>query len=162
MNVRARAAAVGDREALAGTPAPGLKPQMASRRLQVLAFVQEYIAACNEAPTLSEIAAGIGIGKSRAKALVRELVDDGKLCRQPGARGLLLPCRIDEAAQLLRQAGWVVNPEEQPAPPPLSLSPCTKTTLPVVPVLDYLPSGISDRTVIDGEVRSGAGARADG
>ena len=162
MNVRARARAAASRapETLAALPPVALKPAMASRRLQVLAFIQEYIAACNASPTLSEIAAGVGVGKSRVHNLVDALVHEGKLCRQAGARGLLLPCKIDEAKRLLREAGCMVD--EDFHPPPLSLCPRTKTALPAVPVLDYVPFGISGGTDSDGEAGNGAGERAGG
>ena len=151
MNVRARAraAAVGDDAALAATPTPGLKPAMASRKLHVLGYVREYIAACNGSPSLSEIAAGVGVGKSRARDLVDVLVKEGKLCRKDGTRGLLLPCKIDEAKRLLREAGCMVD--EDFDPPPLTLGPRTKTALPDIPVLEYVPAGISGGTDIDGK-----------
>ncbi|MET0181091.1 MAG: helix-turn-helix domain-containing protein, partial [Novosphingobium sp.] len=167
MNIRARAraSAAGDRAALAASPTPALTPRMASRKQQALVFVQEYIAQCNGAPSLSEIAAGLGVGKARASYLVDALVDAGELRRLPGPRGLVLPCAIERARELLRAAG-VLLIEEAPGASAGPKVPCTKTGLSALLALDYDPvrdsAGSSDdgSEAADGEGRGRTSARA--
>lgn len=93
------------------TDPPRLSPQMSSRRLIVLKFVREYLAAWGESPSVGEIAAAAGCSRDAARQSIARLVRSGKLDKRPGARGLSLP----------------VVPER------------AKRTLPDVPVLDYRP-----------------------
>ena len=86
-----------------------LAPDMASRRLQVLAFVRVYIRRWGEGPSYGEIAQAVGTNRSRAKDMVRQLIAQGALLRAPGARGLVLPDRVEEALRLLRELGWKVD-----------------------------------------------------
>lgn len=92
-----------------GDASARLKPEMASRRLLVLAFVRQYIERWKRSPSYGEIAAGVGVGRARAHQLVRRLVADGQLLRTPGPRGLSLPDKRDEAIRQLRELGWSVD-----------------------------------------------------
>ncbi|MFA7505276.1 MAG: helix-turn-helix domain-containing protein [Burkholderiaceae bacterium] len=107
-----------------------LTPAMSSRRLQVLDFVRDYIVRHSEAPSLSEIANGCGIGRTRAHALVRTLVRQGHLMRRRGVRGLMLPSAIEEAKRKLRLAGYRIDESSE--------GPCTNSRLLPLPALDYL------------------------
>ena len=122
-----------------------LRPEMASRRLLVLAFVREYIATWGDSPSQREIAAGVGISRARARELIRALVRSGQLLRRAGSRGLELPGRRDEAIRLLRALGEVELGDIG--------RPCPKSTLLHLPPLTY-PSGHGGC-----EIETGAGAR---
>lgn len=128
----------GGRPIAAAGEVPRLRPDMASRRLQVLAFVRSYISRMNGSPSLGEIAAGIDISRTRARELVKALVREGQLLRRPGPRGLMLPSAIDEAKRQLRELGWQIDEAfvcaSAPVPPGGAHS-----TLHGPPMLDYLP-----------------------
>lgn len=130
-----------------------LAPEMASRRLLVLAFVRDYIARWGASPSHGEIAAGLGISRTRSRQLVKALVKSGQLLSRPGPRGLSMPGLRDEAVRQLRELGWTVDDDvgEMRAP-------CANSTLPASPLLDYVPSG-SDGGSGDGEESSDGGAR---
>jgi hypothetical protein len=132
---------------------PKLAPEMASRRLLVLAFVRDYIDRWGASPSHGEIAAGLGISRTRSRQLVKALVKSGQLLSRPGPRGLSMPTLRDEAVRQLRELGWTVDADvgEMRAP-------CANSTLPAPILLDYLPSG-SDGGVGNGEESRDGGAR---
>jgi hypothetical protein len=109
---------------------PRLSPSMSSRRLQVLGFIRDYIAAQNESPSLGEIASGCGIDRSKAHRHVRSLIRQGHLMRRRGMRGLMLPSAIEEAKRQLREAGYRIDED---------FGGDTKSRLLPLPPLDYLP-----------------------
>ena len=112
-----------------------LKPEMTSRRLLVLAFVRDYMAQWGSSPSYGEIANGLGISHTRVRQQVKALVASGQLLRRPGPRGLHLPTLRDEAVRQLRDLGYVVDEDIFTVG-----IPCANSTLPVRPVLDYLPA----------------------
>lgn len=124
---------------------PKLAPEMSSRRLLVLAFVRDYLAKWGESPSHGEIAAGLGISRTRSRQHVKALVKSGQLLSRPGPRGLSMPTLRDEAVRQLRELGWTVDDDvgEMRAP-------CANSTLPGSTLLDYLPSQ-SDGDVGNGE-----------
>lgn len=127
---------------------PRLAPEMSSRRLLVLAFVRDYIGRWSDSPSHGEIAAGLGISRTRSRQLVKSLVKSGQLLSRPGPRGLSMPTLRDEAVRQLRELGWTVDDDlgEMRAP-------CANSTLPAPILLDYLPSGS------DGDVGNGKESR---
>lgn len=91
---------------------PRLSPEMASRRLQVLAFVRMFHAQHGVGPSLSEMAAAIGTNRARVQGAVRKLAREGRIHYQPGVpRGIRPAESHEEALQLLQSEGWVVNPD---------------------------------------------------
>lgn len=112
---------------------PRLRPEMASRRLIVLAFVRDYIARWGASPSLGEIAGGCGISRSRARQLVQALARAGELIKQPGSRGLSLPAGRDDAVRVLRALGWQVDEDGEAA------RGCAKSPLRVGVTIDYVP-----------------------
>ena len=61
------------------------------REQQILAFVKEYIAEHGWAPSILEVAAGVGLlSKSTAHLHVKRLVAAGKLASGGGARQLVV------------------------------------------------------------------------
>jgi SOS-response transcriptional repressor LexA len=122
-----------------------LRPEMASRKLLVLAFVREYIETNGASPSFREIAHGLGCSTTRVKEAIRKLVAEGLLLRTPSANGqrsrLQLPSVRDAALRQLRELGWMVDEDiGQLGPPGVTLS----TLLPP-PILTYrAPEAIED------------------
>lgn len=90
-----------------GGSAENLKHQtiMAPRRRdEVLAFIMQCLVKNRVSPTLEEIAAGVGISKSRARQLVDQLVQARILAKTPGAQRNLIVRDITHARELLVQA----------------------------------------------------------
>lgn len=137
-----------------GAPAR-LVPEMSSRRLQVFAFVRDYILRFRGSPSHREIAAGVGISRTRVQDLVQRLVSQGLLIQRPGSRGLTLPADRDAAIATLRALGWVVDEAIGRA------LPGPETSLPSDFVLDYSPQsdGSGEAREHDGGGRA-AGTRA--
>ena len=109
---------------------PRLSPQMASRKLQVLAFIRAYYAAHGVGPSLSEMAAAIGSNRSRVQDAIRKLAAEGRIHRAPGqARGVRPLSAQEEAVRHVRDAGYLVF---DPALVPLLdiEMPVTKASLP--------------------------------
>lgn len=101
---------------------PRLSPEMASRKLQVLAFVRAYYRAHSAGPSLSEIANGLGTNKTRVQAALRKLQREGRIHREAGiARGIRPNDSHEEALRLLRADGWTVNPTRMEIAYPLPL-----------------------------------------
>jgi hypothetical protein len=144
-----------------GGDPPRLKPAMASRKLLVLAFVRDYIARWEGSPSYGEIAAGVGISRSRAKQLVDSLVKQRKLLRRPGTRGISLPSRDADAIRALRVQGWTVDEKAG-----IALAPgCTNPILSARPVLDYVAPSKGEARGIDravGRAASGTGSAGSG
>ena len=67
------------------------RPEMASLKLLVLKFVQQYIAEWKGSPSLGEIASALATNRTRVRRAIRRLELDGQLVRVPGPRGLSLP-----------------------------------------------------------------------
>lgn len=108
-----------------------LKPEMASWRLLVLAFVRDYLQRWGHSPSYGEIAAALESNRTRVRKAVRSLERDGLILRVPGPRGLSLPTVRDEAIRQLRNLGWTVDEDcshaagpvtDPPLLPPASLT----------------------------------------
>ena len=128
-----------------------LSPEMVSRRLQVLAFVRDYLAKWRKSPSQGEIAAGLGVARTTVRRSLRSLWAEGLLLRTPGERGLTLPEEREAAVRTLAALGCTVWHGGQLLGGPVS------TLLPGG-VLDYLPPEMSG--AVNGQVkrdRAGAG-----
>ena len=141
----------------------GLTPEMASLRLLVLDFVREYICRWGHSPSYGEIASGANTHREGARRAVKSLVADRMLLRVAGPRGLSLPSQRDQAIELLRQQGYVVDEDIGRVAPPISArtGPLVADT-PLLPeaALDYFPAddeadGIDDGPDEEGERESG-------
>lgn len=109
-------------------PPARLTPSMASFRLLVLDFVRQYLSRWGQAPSYSEIAAGLGADRSRVRHAVKKLVRQGLLMQAPHPRGLSLPEDMARAIDALRSAGWTIDAGSKSA---------TNAALPGAVVLDY-------------------------
>lgn len=116
-----------------------LTPAMASRKLQVVSFVRQYIARWGAWPSYGEIGGAMGIHKDTARDAVRRAVRDGLLDRTPGARKpRVAPARLSaiEAVGILdqlRAAGFTI---QEPSPDPDAPTFCP---LPLSPPFRHLP-----------------------
>ncbi|WP_260591502.1 hypothetical protein [Sphingomonas sp. TF3] len=94
-------------------------PSMVSTKLQVLDFAKAYFLRWGSSPSYGEIAGAVGIGRSRARDMVRTLTAEGEILRAPGDRrrmsfpGLEQHVSEGDAILALRAAGWTVNPDGQ-------------------------------------------------
>lgn len=136
-----------------GAPAR-LRPEMASRKLQVLAFIREYIGHWGGSPSFREIAAGCDTNVTRVKEAVRKLTAEGLLLRTPGPRGLALPTERDAALRVLKALGWAIDEDLAAAIAPA----VTHSTLLMAPALDY----VGPATGADDGAEEGASGNAGG
>ena len=116
-----------------------LRPEMASRRLLVYAFIRDYIAKWNGSPSQGEIAAGCDISRTAVRRAIASLVTDKLILRSGGERGLSLPSDHDAAVAHLERLGYYVDTDFRTirrSPPP-DWPPGAKPTLPALPELDY-------------------------
>ncbi|MDX3908882.1 MAG: hypothetical protein QHC67_03590 [Sphingobium sp.] len=139
-----------------------LSPIMVSRKLQVLAFIQQYYLAHGVGPSLGEISAAVSCGRTRAHAAVRQLHKEGRIHRTPGQHRGIRPISVrEEAIRVLVDEGWTVNLGRFQLIAMLDLPEGTNTSLPLPPELDHIPSiENSDRgngASIDGAKRRGTG-----
>ncbi|MDP8995104.1 MAG: MarR family transcriptional regulator [Pseudomonadota bacterium] len=138
-----------------GSPAR-LSPTMRSRKLQALDFIKRFFAQWGHSPTLSEIAAALGVSKQRASGLVERLSRERQIevvASKP--RGIRLPDRsgeFSEADVLLRLQQMGVH----------IVGGLTEKGLPPLPELGHDPDRIEpDRKPLpggSGDGRSGAGS----
>lgn len=63
-----------------------LTPTMRSRKLQVVRFVEDYVARWGQWPSYREIGEAMGIERLTARDAVKRAVRDGLLQRAPGSR----------------------------------------------------------------------------
>lgn len=143
----------------AGSDVPRLKPEMASFRLLVLAFVRDYITRFGVSPSQGEIGHALDVTRTRVRHALRSLEKDGLILRGRGERAITLPSLRDEAIRQLRDLGWTCDEQLRriAAGSPVS------TVLPP-PELDYPDDGapLSQDGAMDGEDRGKerAGRRA--
>lgn len=117
-----------------------LTPTMASRKLQALDFIARYIGRWGGSPSYDEIANELGVSKTRARSLVRQLERDGHIVRERGGRRTIRLLEGSDRASLadamleLRRRGFVVDEDL------FTISaPCTNRPLPVLPPLRHIP-----------------------
>lgn len=134
---------------------PRLKPDMASFRLLVLAFVRDYLEKNGASPSYGEVAAALSSGRTRVKLAIRSLAAEGLLLRKPGPRGLALPTMRDEAIRQLRELGWTVDEDIG-----VARSPGTNPSLLPPPELTYPAPRIETESGDGEQANEQGGARA--
>ena len=108
------------------------------RRYEALAFIMQRIVADGCSPSFDEIADELGVGKTRARGLVDELIAEEILDRPVGRQRSF---RIRDVArsrnllvEVLNRLGWA------DAIPLGSLEqPCSNEQLPILPPFEHLP-----------------------
>ena len=128
-----------------------LSPVMSSRKLQALDFIKRYFAQWGHSPTLSEIAAELGISAKRAHDLVHRLSDEKMIEQIAGkTRGIRLVDKgeqLSEADVLVRLAGlgWKIGRDSKFILPPeddelgRALRALIEKGLHELPELDHVP-----------------------
>ncbi|MCP3729278.1 hypothetical protein M9978_02455 [Sphingomonas sp. MG17] len=114
-----------------------LAPERANLKVNAVAFIEHHFLRTGDGCSLRELAAALGhIPCEKARRLVKQLARDEKILRFPGVpRGLLPIGEQARALQLLRKAGYVINPGKlELVAPPVSNSP-----LPVPIELEHIP-----------------------
>ncbi len=101
---------------------PRLSPEMASRKLQVLAFIRLFHAQHGVGPSLGEIAAAVGTTRTRVHDSIRKLAREGRVHHMPGQpRGVRPAETRDEALRVLREEGWIILQDRNAARHPNAL-----------------------------------------
>lgn len=124
------------------------------RKAEALAFIETFLITKGHSPTIDEIAAALGVSKTRMKELVRQLARDGAIVRAPGAqRGISVPgltrrMEIEHAKALLRASGHKIDEDFLPED---ERTPCPKGHLPIVAVIAHIARPDS------GKMRDGEG-----
>lgn len=109
-----------------------LTPEMVSRKLLTLRFIQDYIGKWSGSPSLGEIAAATATSRQSALRTVQTLNREGYIIRRPGPRGITLPDPHAIAVERLRAEGWLVLHGRDAV---------TESALPLIPELDHVPAG---------------------
>jgi SOS-response transcriptional repressor LexA len=114
--------------------------RVSGKRDQALAFISEYIVREGRSPAIGEIAVALGVGLSRAKALVKKLAEEKMINRAPGSqRAITVPGLMDRhIEQRMREmGGFVINGDFIC---PLKTLPFPKGHLPLVAIIDHIPA----------------------
>lgn len=109
------------------------------RREQALAYIVGRIVRDGISPTNQEIGDALGVNKTRAGDLVKELIDRNVLRRTPGAQRGLQILDLGHAREIvverLRDLGMIVVDARYENPPP-----CPQEHLPILSPFEHLPS----------------------
>lgn len=110
-----------------------------SRRDQAFDFIRAYIVRHGNSPSMEDVRIALGVSKTRAKALVHQLAVAKMIDRVPGAqRGISIPGLFRELVlDELRRDGYVVDKDV------VSGMPCPEGHLPLVAILEHVPSIIA-------------------
>jgi SOS-response transcriptional repressor LexA len=126
-----------DNAANAPRPPLRLAPDMVSRKLQVLHFVEHYYALHKVGPSLGEIAAALQTNRTRVQDALRKLASERRIHRVPGARRGIRPINaFEDAVRQLEAAGYIVWSQTMHVFPPATV---TNTGLIPAPDLDHDP-----------------------
>ncbi len=108
------------------------------RKTEALTFIAEYLLREGRSPGMDEIGAALGVGRSRARALVDALTFEGKVKRDRGSqRGISVPgIEREILIAALRQHGFVVNEDFNGLG---SVVPLPKAYPPLVAIIEHIP-----------------------
>lgn len=114
------------------------------RKAEALTYIVQYLLREGRSPGMEEIGLALGVGKSRARALVDALTAEGKVTRARGSqRGISVPgIEREILIALMRQHGFVVNEDFNGLG---SVVPLPKAYPPLVAIIEHIPDR-DDRT----------------
>lgn len=120
-----------------------LAPERANLKVNAVAFIQHCYDTRGTGCSLRELAAALGhVSIGKVRRMVRQLERDGRILRFAGMpRGLLPVSAQQRALELLRQAGYTIDPEALH----LAAPPVTDSPLPVPIELLHIPEIEIDR-----------------
>ncbi|WP_132910258.1 hypothetical protein [Sphingomonas sp. BK235] len=100
-----------------------------------MAFITSYLVRTGHSPSIGDIAAGLGVGRTRAKALVHQLATLKMIDRVPGSqRAISVPGLFEQlVVEKLRQEGWKVDRD-------IEVEPCPQEHLSLVAILEHVPA----------------------
>lgn len=112
----------------------GAKP--IGRRDQAFAFITNFLMERGYSPSIVEIADGLGVGKTRAKALLHQLAVLKMIERVPGSQRAIRVPGLSEQLVIdkLRAGGWKVDRDLE------VLEACPQEHLALVAILEHIPS----------------------
>lgn len=110
-----------------------------TREQEAYEWIRGYIVRTGQSPSINELMAGIGVGKTRAKALVHRLAVKKMIDRTPGAqRGISIPGLFRELVLAeLRRDGYVVDRDVVVG------GPCPQGHLPLIAILEHVPTNVA-------------------
>lgn len=110
--------------------------QPIGRRAQALAFITTFLMERGYSPSIVEIADGLGVGKTRAKALLHQLAVLKMIERVPGSQRAIRVPGLSEQLVIdkLRADGWTVDRDVE------VLEECPQEHLALVAILEHVPS----------------------
>lgn len=111
-----------------------------SRKAQAYAFIRHYIMTMGHSPSIGDVAKALGVGPTRAKALVHQLSKEKAIERAPGAqRAISIPGLFDALVKdRLRRDGWRVDREDIEL-----FTACPQGHLPLVAILEHIPDHVA-------------------
>lgn len=97
-----------------------ISPEMASRKLAVLAFIECYYRDHGIGPSYGEMACRLNTNTTRIKDAIRTLEREGRIRREPGIARSVRPLTAEEEAiRRLQRAGFLVTNPTLLGPPDL-------------------------------------------
>jgi SOS-response transcriptional repressor LexA len=114
-----------------------------SRKDQAYDFIKAYLKRAGHSPSIPEIATGLNVSRTRAKALLHQLAVAKMIERTPGAqRGIVVPGLSRELAlEELRRAGYVIDDDIKQV---RGLPPFPQGQVPLVAVIEHVPDVASE------------------
>lgn len=111
------------------------EPQLSGRPAEAYAFICDCLVR-GYSPSIGELAAFLGVSRTRAKALIHYLANKQAIERAPGAqRAISIPGLFDQLViDKLRQKGWKVDRDI------VEVEPCTQGHLHLIAILEHIPA----------------------
>lgn len=109
-----------------------------TRKEQALNWIRHYIETTGHSPSMGDVALGLGVSLTRAKALVHQLTREKRIDRTPAAqRGISVPGLFEELVlKKLRERGFIVDGD-------ITGRPCPQEQLQLVALLEHIPETLA-------------------
>lgn len=114
-----------------------------TRKEQALNWIRHYIETTGHSPSMGDVALGLGVSISRAKALVHQLTREKRIDRAPGAqRGISIPGLFKQLVlKELREQGYVVDGD-------ITARPYPQEQLQLVALLEHIPATVAGESYV--------------